>query len=426
MDASLIYITDGYPFVPEDLFSGDDLTFLMAQPWNVHVLPRGKLKHVAFEQDLGYSVDPCLMAPDEKKITFLVDWRALPLICREVRNSLKHGITPRPISLFKGVAVALQARAALRQFILRENLHQKPLLIYAFWFSPVVVGAWLLRREFPHMKLVSRLHRVDLYAFRARGGYLPFRFWRAGMADVFAPCSQQGVEYLKEEGVPSDILTCRYLGVPVAPGIAPATPEGQLHVMSCSFARPVKRLPLLARSFLALSQHRPDLKISWHHVGDGPELEEIKILMRTPPPNLVCIFHGAMNVEESRQFFQGDKAGGLDGLINVSESEGLPVSMMEAHMAGLPVVGTDVGGVSEIVRPDTGILLPKNFSQEQFDAAVLALRGWKGLETRAHIAQQARDMFSLENYKKFIDEVLWPQMRLSQCLLEQRHREAPK
>ena len=125
-----------------------------------------------------------------------------------------------------------------------------------------------------------------------------------------------------------------------------------------------------------------------------------------------------MSVDESREFFQGMQTGGLDGLINVSESEGLPVSMMEAQMAGLPVIGTDVGGVSEIVRPDTGILLPKDFTQDQFDAAVLALRDWKKTETREHIAQKARDRFSLDNYKKFIDEVLWTQLRLSQAILE--------
>lgn len=420
MNANLIYITDGYPFDARDMFSGDDLNFLTAQPWKVHVLPRGRFKQEKRVTDFGYTVASSLMASNKKKIWSLCDWRALPLIVREMHISLAHGIKPHPISLCKGVAVALQARSALRQFILQKNLHRGPLLIYSFWFSPVMVGAWLLQKEFPHMKLVSRLHGADLYGFRARRGYLPFRFWRAEMLDIFAPCSQQGLEYLTEEGVPSHKLTCSHLGVPIAPNNASPSPGDRLQIVSCSFALPVKRLLLLGRSFLSLAHRYPKLPLFWHHVGDGPDLDKLKNLMRTAPRNLVCTFHGEMSVDASRRFFQGGKAGGLDGLINVSESEGLPVSMMEAQMAGLPVIGTDVGGVHEIVCPDTGILLPKDFTQNQFDSAVLALRDWKETEIRDRIAHKARDRFSLDNYNKFIGEVLWTQMHASHHILQQK------
>jgi glycosyltransferase involved in cell wall biosynthesis len=49
----------------------------------------------------------------------------------------------------------------------------------------------------------------------------------------------------------------------------------------------------------------------------------------------------------------------VDLLINVSSSEGLPVSMMEAMSARIPVMGTRVGGVNEIVKDGyNGFLLP--------------------------------------------------------------------
>ena len=47
--------------------------------------------------------------------------------------------------------------------------------------------------------------------------------------------------------------------------------------------------------------------------------------------------------------------------ISTSETEGLPVSMMEAQSAGIPILATDVGGVNEIVIDGvTGWLLPPN------------------------------------------------------------------
>lgn len=417
--STVLYVTHGYPFEPRDMFSGDDYSFLAKELWQVLLLPRLK---PAQEADAGFVerpvVDECLLSNRHAKTAALLHPDALPLLTREVLTSLAHKAPFLFFAALKNSGIALQARNALRNCILSRNLHRKPLVVYFFWFSPAVVGAWLLRKEFPHMRLVVRLHGGDLFPHQSQGGYLPFRFQRTDMADVFAPCSQRGLDFLAKDGVAAKKLTCAYLGVPSASVPTSATAGDVLQVLSCSFTGAVKRLPLLAKSFLAFAAVHPNVLIKWHHVGDGPELNALKEITRTSGSNLVCTFHGGMNVEASRQFFQGSETDGLDGLINVSESEGLPVSMMEAQMAGLPVIGTDVGGVSEIVRPDTGILLPKDFTQELFDSAVLALSEWKKPETRAHIAHQARDRFSLDNYKKFIDDVLWPQMWLSQSILE--------
>ncbi|MGZ5247769.1 MAG: glycosyltransferase, partial [Flavitalea sp.] len=52
----------------------------------------------------------------------------------------------------------------------------------------------------------------------------------------------------------------------------------------------------------------------------------------------------------------------FDLFLNVSESEGVPVSIMEAMSAGLPVIATNVGGTREIVDGSNGVLVNKNIS----------------------------------------------------------------
>lgn len=50
----------------------------------------------------------------------------------------------------------------------------------------------------------------------------------------------------------------------------------------------------------------------------------------------------------------------LDVLCLMSQWEGLPMSILEAMSVGLPVIATDVGGVSEAVRhQETGLLIPR-------------------------------------------------------------------
>ncbi|WP_241380179.1 glycosyltransferase, partial [Escherichia coli] len=59
--------------------------------------------------------------------------------------------------------------------------------------------------------------------------------------------------------------------------------------------------------------------------------------------------------------------------VNLSSSEGLPVSMMEVASLGIPIIATGVGGVGEIVSSDNGHLLPAEFTDAQASDALVQL-----------------------------------------------------
>ena len=56
-----------------------------------------------------------------------------------------------------------------------------------------------------------------------------------------------------------------------------------------------------------------------------------------------------------------DLIGASDIILSTSENEGMPVALIEAQLAGKPVVATDVGSVSEVIlNHETGIVTNKN------------------------------------------------------------------
>ena len=99
-----------------------------------------------------------------------------------------------------------------------------------------------------------------------------------------------------------------------------------------------KNLPMLFEVFRELKREVGDLRLCI--VGDGPERENLE---REYSGDGV-FFAGYVEHNDLPKFYNMAKI-----FVLASLSEGLPTVIMEAMACGLPVVATDVGGVSEIV-----------------------------------------------------------------------------
>ena len=73
------------------------------------------------------------------------------------------------------------------------------------------------------------------------------------------------------------------------------------------------------------------------------------------PPNVVANFHGRVDNVQVRSFYRDTF---VNVFVNTSSSEGVPVSIMEAQSAGIPVIATAVCGTPELVNENDGLLLP--------------------------------------------------------------------
>jgi glycosyltransferase involved in cell wall biosynthesis len=113
-----------------------------------------------------------------------------------------------------------------------------------------------------------------------------------------------------------------------------------------------KGFPFLIEAFARLRAERPDLRLTV--VGDGPERREQEARVRAQGLGDAVVFTGYQSQKQV-----ADWLGKADALVLPSLIEGVPVVLMEAGAAGLPVVATNVGGVSELVRDGvSGFLVP--------------------------------------------------------------------
>ena len=277
----------------------------------------------------------------------------------------------------------------------RENHN---ILLYSYWGEAPIFATKLTQR----LKKVLRLHRVDFY-LEANNGYLPLRKRIYQNTDILAPISEDiKNKLISDYGIDEKKILLSRLGVAKRTQqfldvTETSSDKSIIRLFSCSRVDSEKRLSLLAT---CLKAYKGDQKIEWHHFGDGKLFADLKRDVLDMPNNVHVILYGWKTQDELFTFYRENM---ITWFINVSESEGIPVSIMEAMAHGVPVIATDVGGSSEIVNNENGFLLPKYFDKEDLLKNILDIDSVKYKQKRLNAYRMWELNYQSEkNYNNFV------------------------
>jgi len=280
--------------------------------------------------------------------------------------------------------------------------------IYSHWFFVTARTGVFLKEHLRgrSVTLVARGHRYDIYDYANRLSYLPERNFLFERADKLYACSLDGAEYLAGK-YPQwrGKITCAYLGTHDR-GLAPFVGSGVFRLVSCSKTSPVKRIDSIIRALALLRDS--GLRLSWTHIGGGKELPKLRRLAARRLGFMDAEFKGRLS---NAQVFDHYLSAPASVFVNVSKSEGLPVSIMEASSVGLPSIAADVGGTRELVVDGvSGFLLNQDFSDRELADVIerMARMPAGQLETlRRNARKRWEDHFRADvNYPKFADNLI--------------------
>ncbi len=245
--------------------------------------------------------------------------------------------------------------AAADALHLRLKHHYADTVFYSYWFSQWAFILSLVKARNPRLKLATRAHGSD-YKEEQTGTVLAFRYFQLSVIDRILPVSDYAKNYLmKKFKVPSAKITVGHLGLAEVTTLSPIDPE-KLTLVSCSSLIPLKRVHLIPEVLRLISQ-----PVTWYHFGDGPGREELKQKVASLPAHVQVRLMGYVPNPTFLQFLSITPT---SFFMNVSENEGIPVTLMEASRLGIPLIGTDTCGIPEIVTEETGFLVPVAFRPE--------------------------------------------------------------
>jgi glycosyltransferase involved in cell wall biosynthesis len=157
-------------------------------------------------------------------------------------------------------------------------------------------------------------------------------------------------------------------------------PNDEFVILHVARLDPIKDHSTALQAFARAVAQTPQLRLVL--VGDGPERPRIeREIADLRLQSSVTMLGQRGDVSELLS--------AADAFLLTSVSEGLPVTIIEAMAAGLPVVSTNVGGVPEIIDDgDTGLLAPAG-DGPAIAAALVRLSQDAALRTR--LAERGRE-----------------------------------
>lgn len=210
-------------------------------------------------------------------------------------------------------------------------------------------------------KVITSFHGYDISGYvqsHGRDIYDPL----FALGDIFLPVSERWRAELISLGCQPDRITLHRMGVDLSKfAFMPRDPRRHGGIRLLTVARLVEKkgLPYALRAVARLIDDWP--QITYRIVGDGPLRSELLALIGELGISRHVSLLGAQSHEAVAAIMRDADLFLLPSVVSAEgDQEGIPVSLMEAMAAGLPVLTTRHSGIPELVQDGvSGFLVPE-------------------------------------------------------------------
>ncbi len=359
---NLIIFTQDYPYGRGEPFLESEILFASNFFDDVFIMSSSR-NHELF-RELPDNVHPHKVDKSYRFVTCLA-YALLKLFSKEARDEWKFlhqsEIKFNSNQIIKSWIIYWMLEKRYSLYTSKLNLPKDDTVAYAYWMDSRAY--FIAKHRHLWCWAVSRAHRYEVQETI----YIPFRREiEKGLDRIYfiSELARDAHRKLLElEKTPNNDIKHRISRLGVCPQEKMTHLKDEtFHIVSCSTINHNKRLDLIIQTIQRLSRNHC---IKWTHIGWGSDGDNVvdyakKVLSTS---SVRFCFTGALSNKDVLDFYRQNH---VDLFLNLSDIEGVPVSIMEAMSFGIPAVARDVGWNSDVVVPGlTGYLLPKEVTANE-------------------------------------------------------------
>ena len=340
----------------------NDPFMVMEQPWLVNRFDRVMMAAHQGADWLGS--DPTEAHQPQKPLLCGLRGFCRALFSKDVRTEWKRLRADSCFTPVNALKVLLFAARGQGMFLaadafLPEDWQPDQVALYACWMSFDAYAAVLMKRKYPAMRLVVRGHAFDIDV--ERNAVNPYLMKQAiaeaadGLYLISQSAKAQYMQYMQGRVAEDKVHVLAFGSAGEAPEALfppPLHTEGVLRIVSCAQVIPIKQVHVLLEALAAWE----GVSVHWTHIGAGEGFEALQQQAEEyldRKENVIVHWMGSLSAAEVLRVYEDAP---FDVFINTSQKEGVPVSIMEAMRCGIPAIAPAVGGLPELICPETGWL----------------------------------------------------------------------
>ena len=262
-------------------------------------------------------------------------------------------------------------QGSILEMLIKKIIHIKGrsnYILYSYWLSYDAYACSKIKAKYKNIRAISRAHAFEIQLHRNSCNPYLMKHYICQNLDKIAFISENAKdafgEYYKEELNASTVI---YIGsTKKNTGYIQRSKSDTLTILSCSSIIPIKRLDYMVEAI----KDWENSKIHWIHVGSGPLMDNILQMAKeklSSNDNVSYQFLGSLDNAKVHEVMKNIE---IDAFVNMSESEGVPVSIMEAMSCGIPIIAPSIFGIPELVNTDSGILFDSSKGIQEFQKSI--------------------------------------------------------
>lgn len=363
---SLVLICNHFPFGKGETFFDAEFTFLQEHFDSIVLVS----KNTKDEQRVPVNEKVQLyryrvQSTFSEKLALMFHLLTKPLFFRLFRKEIsyfnryfsgKYNRKRSYVKIFHDLVKAFQFSRYLDKLPIKPNS-----IYYSYWLNSSAIGLCLRKETRGKGCYIARGHGSDVF-FDAFNAYLPYRSCLSKSLDGLFLISEAGKTFMAKlpETNMERIHVSRIGAIKLFENEYRQF-ESLYTLVSCSNLVELKRVDKIINVISQLKR----VKVKWVHFGDGVEMEKLKHLAEEKLKHVEYSFNGHVKNNDIQAFYAQHQ---VDLFLNLSASEGIPVSIMEAAAYGIPTLAGRVGGIPELVNNSNGILVEVDESDEAIAA----------------------------------------------------------
>jgi glycosyltransferase involved in cell wall biosynthesis len=261
-------------------------------------------------------------------------------------------------------------------------------IVHVHWPMPMALLAWAARRARP-TPMVTTFYGIELRWVQSR---LPFLRWLVRWAAktsarAVAISTYTARELRKFIDVPVEVIP--YTAELEAPSFAP---RGARHAEpTILFVGRLIERKGVRHLIRALGNVRQRVAARLVLVGDGPERVPLEQCAREAGVATAVEFRGRVSDDDLRRAYANADVFVLPSVLDArQDTEGLGVVLLEAMNYGVPVIASDIGGITDIVQHERTGLLVKPGDENALAEALIRILSNADLSRSLGAAAQRR------------------------------------